>query len=127
MNAIHASDGSEMAARELAFFFPKFDVPWYPEPPIQRTLALIRPQALKEHRGSYNITWIVHYEQRFDVSVDEIFAKIEEAGFEVAMSKELELSKEDAGLFYQEHQGKEYFESLCSHMARYEYLILSVL
>ena len=47
------------------------------------------------------------------------------------MSKELELrlelSKEDAGLFYQEHQGKEYFESLCSHMARYEYLILSVL
>ena len=56
MNAIHASDGSEMAARELAFFFPKFDVPWYPEPPIQRTLALIRPQALKEHRGSYNIT-----------------------------------------------------------------------
>ena len=53
MNAIHASDGSEMAARELAFFFPKYDVPWFPEPPIQRTLALIRPQALKDHKGSH--------------------------------------------------------------------------
>ena len=54
MNAVHASDGSEMAARELAFFFPKFDVPMYPEPPIQRTLALIRPEALKEHKGLCN-------------------------------------------------------------------------
>ena len=58
--------------------------------------------------------------------VDEIFAKIEEAGFEVAMSKELVLSKEEAELFYQEHKEKDFFDSLCSHMARYEYLILSL-
>ena len=52
-NALHASDSSEMAARELGFFFPKFDVPLVPgsEPPLQRTVALIRPDALREHKG----------------------------------------------------------------------------
>ena len=53
MNAVHASDSHEMAARELAFFFPRYKVPWVPgtEPPISRTLALIRPSALAQHRG----------------------------------------------------------------------------
>ena len=49
-NALHASDSHETAARELAFFFPKFDVPGA-GPTIQRTLALIRPLALQEHKG----------------------------------------------------------------------------
>ena len=53
MNALHASDSQETAARELAFFHPRFSVPWVPgrEAPIQRTVALIRPSALAEHGG----------------------------------------------------------------------------
>ena len=50
---MHASDSYEIAARELAFFMPKFQKPYVPgtEPPIERTLALIRPEALAEHKG----------------------------------------------------------------------------
>ena len=53
MNAVHASDSQETAARELGFFFPNYNIPWVPgtEPPIQRTLALIRPGMMEEHKG----------------------------------------------------------------------------
>ncbi len=53
MNAVHASDSREVASRELAFFMPKFRVPYVPgtEPPIERTLALIRPDALEKYGG----------------------------------------------------------------------------
>ena len=56
-NAVHASDSKETASRELAFFLPKFKVPYVPgtEPPIERTLALIRPHALAEHGGKFVI------------------------------------------------------------------------
>ena len=62
MNAVHASDSQEMAARELAFFLPKFKVPWVPgtEPPIERTLALIRPEALAAHRGKGQQHWCMY-------------------------------------------------------------------
>lgn len=88
--------------RELAFFLPKFVVPWVPgtEPPIQRTLAIIRPGALQGHK-------------------EEIVEKISEAGFQIAFQKELQLSKEQAEEFYKEHEGKDYYDSLTTHMARY--------
>lgn len=88
--------------RELAFFLPKFVVPWVPgtEPPIQRTLAIIRPGALQGHK-------------------EEIVEKISQAGFQIAFQKELQLTKEQAEEFYKEHEGKDYYDSLTSHMARY--------
>lgn len=49
---------------------------------------------------------------------DSIVSKIKEAGFEIALQKELTLSQEQAAEFYKEHEGKDYFESLCAHMSR---------
>ena len=48
---MHASDSYEVAARELAFFMPKFKLPYVPgtEPLFERTLALIRPDVLAMH------------------------------------------------------------------------------
>ena len=43
-----------LCCRELGFFFPKYTVPWVPgtEPPIQRTLAIIRPAAYVKYKGT---------------------------------------------------------------------------
>ena len=49
---------------------------------------------------------------------EEILSKIQEAGFEVAMSKEMHLTKEQAEEFYSEHKDKDFFESLTTHMSR---------
>ena len=53
--------------------------------------------------------------------IDAIIAKIHEAGFEVAMQKELTLTKEQAIQFYKEHEGKDFFDSLTTHMSRFVY------
>ncbi|XP_060586779.1 thioredoxin domain-containing protein 6-like isoform X13 [Ruditapes philippinarum] len=99
MNAVHGSDSSDTAARELAFFFPDFVAPKVEgKPKLQRTLALVRPDAYKNNK-------------------DQILAKIRESGFKVAMSKEIHLTKEQAEEFYKEHQGQEYFEELTTRMS----------
>ncbi len=49
---------------------------------------------------------------------DEILAKIEEAGFTVAMQKLLHLSKEQAEEFYSEHRDEAYFDELTTTMSR---------
>lgn len=100
MNAVHASDTQDVAARELAFFMPNFRLPYVPgtEPPIERTLALIRPDALANHK-------------------DAILEKIKDAGFEIAYEKELTLSKEEAEEFYKEHEDKDFYDSLTTHMS----------
>ena len=49
---------------------------------------------------------------------DEILAKITEAGFTIAMQKEIQLSKEQAEEFYKEHEGQEYFEELTNRMSK---------
>lgn len=52
-------------------------------------------------------------------SVEEILATITEAGFKVAMQKEMQLTREMAEDFYKEHIGQEYFEELITRMTRY--------
>ena len=50
---------------------------------------------------------------------DEILQKIQEAGFEIALSKEIQLSRDQAESFYQEHKEQPYFEELITKMTRY--------
>ena len=54
----------------------------------------------------------------FISDTDEILEKIKEAGFEVAMQREISLTKEQAEDFYKEHIGEEYFEELTNRMSR---------
>ena len=54
----------------------------------------------------------------FSYCTDEILAKIHEAGFTIALSKEVQLSKEQAAEFYREHEGQPYFEQLSEAMSR---------
>lgn len=54
------------------------------------------------------------------VTTDEILEKIKEAGFTVAMQKEMQLTKEQAEEFYSEHREEAYFEELTTRMSRSE-------
>ena len=49
--------------------------------------------------------------------LDAILAKIQEAGFMIAFSKELTLTKEQAQEFYKELKDKDYYDSLCTRMS----------
>lgn len=99
MNAVHGSDSSENAARELAFFFPTYVCPRSRrrKRKVERTLALIRPSAVKQHR-------------------EAILETIKESGFEIALQKEMQLTREQVAEFYAEHKGTEYYDSLIDNM-----------
>ncbi|XP_076821346.1 thioredoxin domain-containing protein 3 homolog isoform X2 [Clavelina lepadiformis] len=115
-NALHGSSTTEEAIRELGFFYPDFRPPTVrsirsaasrasgkrsktpsSKPYLQRTLALIRPDALKTHK-------------------DAIMQKIEEAGFRIAMQKEVTLTQDQVESFYAEHKDADYFEPLVKQM-----------
>ena len=53
------------------------------------------------------------------ISLASILRQVEEAGFTIAMSKEMQLSREQAEEFYEDHKGKDYFDSLINNMTRY--------
>ncbi|XP_050407602.1 thioredoxin domain-containing protein 6 isoform X3 [Patella vulgata] len=101
MNALHGSSSPETAAREMAFFFPDQAAPTHKKSKassVQRTLALIRPDAFRTQR-------------------EEILEKIRESGFKVALQKEMTLTKEQAAEFYKEHEDQPYFEDLITRMS----------
>lgn len=52
------------------------------------------------------------------MNIDEILAKIHEAGFKVAMQKTMVLSQSQAEEFYKDHADKPYFHDLISEMTR---------
>ena len=67
---------------------------------LQRTLALIRPNALKKRR-------------------DSILKTIEDSGFLIAMQKEVHLERAQVEELYAEHKDQDYFESLVTNMTWY--------
>ncbi|XP_030066694.1 thioredoxin domain-containing protein 6 [Microcaecilia unicolor] len=111
-NAVHGSDDREQASRELAFFFPNFKKIEKPTEPScnrnpERTLALIRPEILKEKK-------------------DEIVQKIREAGFTIAIQKEVMLTEEQVQEFYREHKNKDYYPALLQQMTSGPVLALAL-
>lgn len=48
--------------------------------------------------------------------VDEILAKVQEAGFTIALEKEIVLSEEQVADFYSQHKDKDWFGEFTEHM-----------
>ena len=66
---------------------------------IERTLSIIKPDATKR-----NLT-------------GNINAKFEEAGLRIIAQKRIHLSKDQAGVFYQVHAERPFYDELCDFMA----------
>uniref|UniRef100_A0A8C5U8B8 NME/NM23 family member 8 n=1 Tax=Malurus cyaneus samueli TaxID=2593467 RepID=A0A8C5U8B8_9PASS len=95
----------EDASRQLAFFFPNFNV--NEEEHVERTLAIIRPSLLKERR-------------------DSIIQRIKDDGFRIAMQKEIMLSEDQVRTFYKEHVDQDYFPVLLDQMTSGPTLVLAL-
>ena len=66
---------------------------------IERTLSIIKPDATKR-----NLT-------------GKINAKFEEAGLRIIAQKLIHLSKDQAGVFYEVHAERHFYDELCDFMA----------
>ena len=66
---------------------------------IERTLSIIKPDATKR-----NLT-------------GKINAKFEEAGLRIIAQKRIHLSKAQAGVFYEVHSERPFYDELCDFMA----------
>lgn len=103
MNAIHGSDSHETATKELAYFFPQGI--GASQKDSKRTIALIRPTALTKHK-------------------DQILEKIKASGFNIAMSKIVQLDKANAEDFYAEQKEKPFFDDLVNEMTSGPMMVL---
>ncbi|NWW27477.1 TXND3 protein, partial [Falcunculus frontatus] len=104
-NLCDVQDSVEDASRQLAFFFPNYDVNVAEQ--VEKTLAIIRPSLLKERRES-------------------IMQRIKDDGFKIAMQKEIILSEEQVHTFYKEHVDQDYFPVLLEQMTSGPTLVLAL-
>jgi nucleoside-diphosphate kinase len=75
---------------------------------IERTLAIIKPDAVKKR------------------IVGKIIERIEEEGFRIAEIRMARLTKDDARGFYVVHKGKPFYEPLTDFMSTGEIVILAL-
>ncbi|NXO64552.1 TXND3 protein, partial [Phainopepla nitens] len=105
VNLCDVEDSVEDASRQLAFFFPNFNIS--KGELTERTLAIIRPSLLKERRNS-------------------IMQRIKDDGFQIVMQKEIILSEEQVRTFYKEHIDQDYFPALLEQMTSGPTLVLAL-
>jgi nucleoside diphosphate kinase len=48
----------------------------------------------------------------------EVIDTIKDNGFKIVRQRDIQLTKEHAGLFYKEHEGKPFYETLVTWMSR---------
>ena len=65
---------------------------------LERTFSIIKPDAVKRNL------------------IGEIYSRFEKAGLAIVGARMLKLTGEQAGGFYAEHDGKPFYEDLCSYM-----------
>ncbi|KAJ3051896.1 thioredoxin domain-containing protein 6 [Rhizophlyctis rosea] len=102
-NAVHGSDSPASAERELKLIFgdsPHTVAPTASGLPIQRTLALIKPDAYASH-----------------VTVADIVRRIREGGFKIVGEEEVRMTEDVAKEFYREHEGKGFYGDLVGWMS----------
>jgi nucleoside diphosphate kinase len=125
VNALHGSTSLENAAEyviqlkkrpvqekqifhffysELALLFPTFVAPKITEYKNHRTLAIVRPSAVKTF------------------GEEDILKRIDDHGFKVAMMKHHHMTRQQAEKFYSEHKQNHYYEDLVNEMSRLEFV-----
>ncbi|KAJ1539359.1 Thioredoxin domain-containing protein 3 [Cladochytrium tenue] len=98
-NAVHGSDSAASAAREIAVVFGGRDTSGgAPAAAVERTLALIKPDAYPAHK-------------------EEILELVAAAGFHVVEQAEVRFDRAKAEEFYKEHEDKAFYETLTAWMS----------
>ena len=65
---------------------------------VERTFSIVKPDAVARNL------------------IGEIYSRFEKGGLRIVAAKMLRLSEEQAAGFYAEHDGKPFFDDLCSYM-----------
>uniref|UniRef100_A0A674KHG7 Nucleoside diphosphate kinase-like domain-containing protein n=1 Tax=Terrapene triunguis TaxID=2587831 RepID=A0A674KHG7_9SAUR len=98
LNQLHGSASPGEAEKELEFFFP-----------VEHTLAVIKPTAVKEHKGKHSRTCIPSLWISFQNNCGPHSYKI--------LMKETNFTHEMATQFYKAHEGKPFFDQLVNYMS----------
>ena len=65
---------------------------------IERTLSIVKPDAVAKNL------------------IGDIFSRFEKSGLQIVAVKMIQLTTEDAGGFYSEHEGKPFYDALVEYM-----------
>ena len=65
---------------------------------IERTLSIVKPDAVAKNL------------------IEDIFSRFEKSGLQIVAVKMIQLTTEDAGGFYSEHEGKPFYDALVEYM-----------
>jgi nucleoside-diphosphate kinase len=75
---------------------------------IERTLSIVKPDAVEKHKAG------------------EIIAHLETAGFVVRAMKRIHLTRAEAEGFYAEHKGRGFFDELVTFMSRSPIIVMAL-